>query len=246
MKTICVTASRRLGGIVAGAAVLFFPISSDAQEGARYLNGAFSGEAAPGGGLYRFFDEVVIGGEREVVFRGEVSLDTAASDPERVWGGTLTSNSVLARALTPAPGTPGQFLSFSRLAVNSSGQAAFLARTSEMSSERFVFAQDASGVVLGLSDQTSPFAAGGLQFDDAGNPGYSTGGVLAVKARLTDPGNAQSFSSAVLMGTPGNLNYVLTEGDSVPDAGRFPAKTVVGSLFGNSADSFSSRERIWQ
>ncbi len=205
-----------------------------------YLNGAFSGQAAPGGGEYRFFDEVVIGGERELVFSGEARLAPGSDDIRRVWNGTLAANSLLVKAQTMAPGTPGKFLNFSALAVNSIGQAAFLSRTDSLSSEKFIFAQDASGVVLGLSDQTSPFSAGSLQFVDAGNPAYSTSGVLAAKVTLTDPEDSLSNLSALLIGQPGNMEFALTEGDPVPDPARFPKATDVGSLFSSSVNSFGS------
>lgn len=197
----------RLTAALAGLAAAFvLPTTARAQMGSSYRIIAFTDQSAPGGSAYASFLVPRIAQNGAVGFASWL-----ASESQGVFAGQPGSLQRITGTDESAPGTSGLvFSSFSSVTLNASGTPAFLA---EAFGEVGVPGLWAGGSSLGL------FADDGIGISSAfvqeiAAPSFAAGNRIAAKVSLLFL--SESVGSALAVGTPGNMQAVLAEGDSAP------------------------------
>lgn len=211
----------RLHAAFAGLAIAC-AASLHAEIGSSYKYVAFSGQSAPGGGVYSTFSTPRIGQDGSVGFVG-VLASTSFAD-SRVYAGRPGALQLVAAVGDSAPGADGfNFTSFSDVAVNSTGLAVFSATAQ---SEGTLSGLWTTGPELGLLEGDALGAVTGSSVSAIEAPSLNAQGRMAAKVQLSLL--PESTSSAVALGQPGKMTALLQEGDAAPG---FPGGVVISNLY---------------
>jgi hypothetical protein len=213
--------STRLCAAFAGFVIACAP-ASRAEMGSSYKFVAFSGQSAPGGGVYSTFSTPRIGQDGAVGFVS-VLISTSFADL-RVYAGQPGALQLIAAVGDPAPGVDGfNFTSFSNVALNSSGLAVFSATAQ---SEGTLSGLWTTGPKLGLLEGDALGTSLSASVSAIEAPSLNVQGRLAAKVQLSLL--SESTSSAVALGQPGKITALLQEGDAAPG---FPGGVVISNLY---------------
>jgi hypothetical protein len=176
-----------------------------------------SGQAAPTGGAFRVFNDVILSDRDTVVFLGRTT-DRIAHQ-----GLYLARNGTIVPVVTtgqPAPGG-GAFSDFANPTINARDVVAFVGRMSQGGREGIFTSSEGSIIPVALSGQPAP-TGGTFEFFVDGSPAQNDRGEIAFVAALAPRG---TFGVFVLFG--GRPIPVVTSDDEAPAGGAF---TEFGSL----------------
>lgn len=178
---------------------------------------AASGQAAPTGGVFRVFNDVVLSDRDTVMFLGRTSDRVAHQGLYLARKGTVVP--VVATG-QPAPGG-GTFTDFANPTINARDVVAFVGRIGQGEREGIFTSTEGSIIPAALSGQPSP-TGGNFQFFVDGSPVMNDRGDIAFVAAIAP---RETFGVFVLVG--GRPIPVVTTEDEAPVGGVF---TEFGSL----------------
>jgi hypothetical protein len=178
---------------------------------------ATSGQAAPTGGAFRVFNDVVLSDRDTVLFLGRTTDRVAHQGLYLARNGTVVP--VVATG-QPAPGG-GEFTDFANPTINARDVVAFVGRIGQGGREGIFTSSEGSIVPVALSGQPTPLG-GTFQFFVDGSPAQNDRGEIAFVAAVAPRG---TFGIFVLVG--GRPVPVVTTEDEAPAGGAF---TEFGSL----------------
>ena len=183
---------------------------------------ATSGQAAPGGGAFQVFNDIILNDRDTVLFLGRTSDRVARQGLYLARNGTIVP---VATTGQPAPGG-GAFTDFANPTINAKDVVAFVGRMSETGREGIFTSSEGSIIPVALSGQPAP-TGGTFQFFADGSPALNDRGEIAFVAAIAPRG---TFGIFVLLG--GRAIPIVTTEDEAPVGGTF---TEFGSLmFTNS------------
>lgn len=178
---------------------------------------AASGQAAPTGGVFRVFNDIVLSDRDTVLFLGRTSDRVAHQGLYLARNGTVVP---VVSTGQPAPGG-GTFTDFANPTINARDVVAFVGRIGQGEREGIFTSTEGSIIPAALSGQPSP-TGGVFQFFVDGSPAMNDRGEIAFVAAIAPRG---TFGVFVLVG--GRPIPVVTTEDEAPVGGAF---TEFGSL----------------
>ena len=178
---------------------------------------ATSGQAAPTGGAFQVFNDVVVSDRDTVVFLGRTSDRVAHQGLYLARSGTIVP---VVTTGQPAPGG-GAFTDFANPTINARDVVAFVGRIGGEGREGIFTSSEGSIIPVALSGQPSP-TGGTFQFFVDGSPAQNDRGEIAFIAAIAPRG---TFGVFVLVG--GRPIPIVTTDDEAPVGGAF---TEFGSL----------------
>ncbi len=178
---------------------------------------AASGQAAPTGGAFRVFNDVILSDRDTVVFLGRTSDRVAHQGLYLARSGTIVP---VVTTGQPAPGG-GAFTDFANPTINARDVVAFVGRIDQGGREGIFISTEGSITPVALSGQPAP-TGGVFQFFVDGSPAQNDRGEIAFIAAIAPRG---TFGVFVLLG--GRPIPVATTDGEAPVGGPF---TEFGSL----------------
>jgi len=172
---------------------------------------ATSGQAAPTGGSFQVFNDVVVSDRDTVVFLGRTSDRVAHQGLYLARTGTIVPVVTTGQA---APGG-GAFTDFANPTINARDVVAFVGRIGGEGREGIFTSSEGSIIPVALSGQPSP-TGGTFQFFVDGSPAQNDRGEIAFIAAIAPRG---TFGVFVLVG--GRPIPIVTTDDEAPVGGAF-------------------------
>jgi hypothetical protein len=207
-----------------GGGLAFAALTSGKAHAAVYLRDkdristlATSGQAAPAGGVFQVFNDVILNDRDTVVFLARTSDRVAHQGLYLARNGTIVPVVATGQA---APGG-GAFNDFANPTINARDVVAFVGRIGQGGREGIFTSTEGSIVPVVLSGQPAP-TGGTFQFFVDGSPAQNDRGEIAFIAAIAPRG---TFGVFVLLG--GRPIPVVTTDDEAPSGGAF---TEFGSL----------------
>ncbi len=184
---------------------------------------ALSGQSAPGGGVYGLFStstgffQATVNSTGRVFFYSP-DLGTPVP-PAGTFAGIPGSVVLVARQGSPSPAGPNYTNSFSANSQNDAGQIAFscsLQPPGPDPIQGLFFGTPGSLQMVAFTGDPAPSGLGNWGFG-FGSPGISASGVLSFNGPLT----AGPSTGGFFVGTPGNLQPAVVQGQAAPPGGTF-------------------------
>jgi hypothetical protein len=175
---------------------------------------ALQGTAAPAGGNYESFNNIVLNDSRQVAYHATL---TGGSSTTGIFVGA--PGSVQAAALqgtsAPAGGNYSSIAANVTPALNASGQVGFVASLTGGSSSSGLFA-GAAGSVLAVALQGTSAPSGG-NYTGMLFPALNDSGKMVIAANLS----GATFPTGLFAGTPGSVQTIAVEGMATPAGGTY-------------------------